>query len=103
MKKLIFLITTFLLFLNHSLALELNSKYAVLYNLNEEKIVYEENKDEVTSIASLTKIMTVLVALENESNLDKKVTISSLMFDGLEELGAYQIGLKNNQIVTLNL
>lgn len=83
-------------------AFELNSKYAVLYNLEEEKIMYEMNKDEPTSIASLTKIMTTLVAIENIENYEEKVTLKESMFTGLAQANAAVIGLKEGQTVSYN-
>ena len=83
-------------------AFELSSKKAVLYNMNENKIIYELNKDEKTSIASLTKIMTTLVAIENIDDYNKKVTINYEMLKGLAEENAAVIGLKVGQNVTYN-
>lgn len=102
MKKIIIIIFTFFLFTINVNALNLSSKNIVLYNLNEDKIIYEQNKDKKTSIASLTKIMTTLVAIENIDDYNKELTIKSTMFNGLAEQNAYVIGLKNNQIVTYN-
>ena len=83
-------------------ALEINSKYAVLYNLNDNTIIYDVNKDEKTSIASLTKIMTTIVAIEKIQDFEEKVTISDTMFTGLEEEGAATIGIKDGQTLTYN-
>lgn len=83
-------------------ALEINSKYAVLYNLNDGTVVYEKEKDEVTSVASLTKIMTTLVAIKNIKDFDEKVVMREEMFAGLREANAYVIGLKIGQKVTYN-
>lgn len=102
MKKLLFLICCLVFTMSNVYALEINSKYAVLYNLNDNQIIYEQNKDEKTSIASLTKIMTTLVAIENISDFNEKVTIKNSMFDGLYEANAAVIGLKHNQVVTYN-
>ena len=52
MKKLLCLFICLFVITNVQ-ALELNSKYAVLYNLNDNKIVNDLNKDEKTSIAAL--------------------------------------------------
>ena len=41
----------------------------VLYNLNDDSIIYEKNSEEKASIASITKIMTALVALDNIDDL----------------------------------
>lgn len=53
---------------------ELNSKYAYVYNIKEDRVMYEIDSKKEIPIASLTKIMTAIVAIEN-SNLDKEVTI----------------------------
>lgn len=83
-------------------ALELNSKYAVLYNLNEDKVIYELNKDDVVSVASLTKIMTTLVAVENIKDYNQEVILKEEMFFGLKEANAYVINLRVGQKVTYN-
>ncbi len=82
--------------------MELNSEYIVLYNLNDNQVVYEVQKDEMTSIASLTKIMTTLVAIEQISDYDQSIIIRKNMFVGLEEADAAVIGLKDKQKVTYN-
>ena len=46
-------------------ALDIKSNNAVLYNLNDDTIVFSKNAHEITKIASLTKIMTTIVAIEN--------------------------------------
>ncbi len=83
-------------------ALEINSKYAVLYHLEENRVIEEINKDEKTSVASLTKIMTALVAIHRIKNFDEQVQVEKSMFYGLKEENAYMIGLKENQKVTYN-
>ena len=45
----------------------------ILYNLNDDSIIYEKNSEERVSIASITKIMTPLVALENMDDLSDTV------------------------------
>ena len=71
-------------------------------NLTDNKILINENSNIKTSIASLTKIMTVLVAIENNENYEKKVTITSKMFKGLAEENLYQVGLRVGQTLTIN-
>lgn len=102
MKKILLSIIIFLVFITNVNALDLSSRHIVLYNMNEDKIIYELNKDEKTSIASLTKIMTTLVAIENIDNYDEKVKLTHNMFTGLEEANAAVIGLKSGQVVTYN-
>lgn len=102
MKKIILSIIIFFLITTNVRALDLSSEHVVLYNMNEDKIIYEINKDEKTSIASLTKIMTTLVAIENIQNYDEKVTLNYTMFTGLAEANAAVIGLRSGQVVTYN-
>lgn len=75
-------------------ALEIDSTNAILYNLNEDKVVFEKNSTEITSIASLTKIMTTIVAIENIDNLDEKITIKEKDFNGLYDasLAGFKVG-----------
>ena len=90
MKKVLSFLLIFILFIAKTSALELDisSKNAILYNLDNGEILYEKNADEKASIASLTKIMTALVALENIDNLDEQVIITKDDFEGLIEANA---------------
>lgn len=87
MKKVEYIILTIILMMPLTVkALEINdleSKNVIVYNLDESKIIYEQNAEEITSIASLTKIMTTLVAIENIEDLDKKITITESMLNGI--------------------
>lgn len=76
----------------------LESKQAILYNLNDDTIIYEKNSDVKTYVASLTKIMTSLVAIENISSLDDTVVIKSHDLQGLE--GYAKAGFKVGDKVT---
>ena len=80
--------------------LEISSKNALLYNLDEQKVLYEKNADESIAIASLTKIMTSVIAVENIKSLDEKVILLHQDFEGLEEANASVAGFKYGQIVT---
>lgn len=80
--------------------LTFDSKYAILYNLDTDELLYEYNANEVTSIASLTKIMTCIVAIENISNLDDKVKLNGNVFTGLVEAQASVAGFKYGEVVS---
>ena len=73
------------------------SKNIILYNMNDNNIIYEENSNEKVSIASLTKIMTAIVAIEN-CNLNDKVIITNKDFIGLD--GYAKVGFKVGDKVT---
>lgn len=61
---------------------EISAENVILYNLNDNTILYEKNSDEKVSIASITKIMTSIVALENIDDLNDYVTITLKDFNG---------------------
>lgn len=80
--------------------LDIYSKFAILYNMDDDIILYEKNSEERTSIASLTKIMTCIVAIENIDNLDQKIILKSDVFTGLAEAGASVAGFRVGENVT---
>lgn len=51
------------------------AKAAILYDASSGRVLFEKNAEEPMLIASLTKIMTAIIAIEN-GNLDEEVTIS---------------------------
>ena len=61
----IFVFLFLLLFTFKISALELNSEKYILYNLNENKVLLEKDSHVQTDIASLTKKMTILLAVEH--------------------------------------
>ena len=77
LSKILIMFLIFILLQSNLLAFEfnINSKEVVLINLNDQKIIYEQNANQKTYIASLTKIMTAIIALENISDLNTKVSI----------------------------
>ncbi len=75
-----------------ALALEapsLNGKAAVLVDLDSGRVLYGSNEDEERAVASLTKVMTVLLALEaldsGRISLEDMVTAQDDCQEGLEE------------------
>lgn len=102
MKKIFLLIISFFFLLFPVKAVEFNlySKNALLYNLDEEKVLFEKNSQDKVSIASLTKIMTAIVAIENISDLDEQVSLLAIDFDSLVEANASVAGFKIGQKVT---
>ena len=84
MKKILTFLLLFLLAPLFVFASEfdITGEYVVLYNLNDDEILYEQNSTEQTSIASITKIMTALVAMDNISDYDSIITITTADFEG---------------------
>ncbi len=62
----------------------INSKNAIVINLNNDEILYEKNKDEVINVASMQKIMTAIVGIENIDNMDESFVIPDDMFSNLD-------------------
>ena len=73
LKKII-LFLVFLLIPSNVFSLNDNSRSSVAIDVDSGRILYEKNKDERLLIASITKIMTCIVVLEN-CNLDEKVKV----------------------------
>ena len=96
---LLLLIMSFCINVN-AVEFELNSNHAILYNLNDNSVLYEKNSTDKTSIASLTKIMTGIVAIENIDNLDEKVKITNADYKGIWEANLATAGFKVGEEVT---
>ena len=76
MRKILFILITFFMFINvQALSLDLNSKNVYVYNLTEDKIMYDKDSKEEIKVASMTKIMTAILVIENNDNLDEVITI----------------------------
>lgn len=72
-------------------------KKIFVYNLDENKVLFEKNETEKTEVASLTKIMTAWIAVEKVP-LDQKIIITPEMLEGLEEFAV--VGLVSGQEIT---
>lgn len=75
------------------------AKAALLIDLNTNRVVYEQDADERIYPASLTKIMTCLIALEN-GNLSDVVTVSQSAMNDLDADSSVA-GLKVGEQLTL--
>ncbi len=100
MKKIYVIILTFFISISFVYAEEfdVSSKNIILYNLNDNTVLYNINEDAKVSIASLTKIMTSIVAIENINDLNEFVVIQNKDFEGLN--GYSKAGFKVNDKVT---
>lgn len=80
---------------------DLYSSNAILVNLDENQVLLEKNSEEMIYPASLTKMMTVLVAIEQISNLQDDIVLSQNIFNDLYEENASVAGFLPNEKVTL--
>ena len=78
---------------------ELNSKMVEVYDLTDQKVLYEIDSKEIASIASLTKIATTITAIETISNLEEEVTITRGILNTVQ-WDASKAGLKVGDQVT---
>lgn len=60
----------------HAIAPQIDAKAAFIMDFESGAILYEKNADQKMQIASITKLMTAIIALEN-TNFDEIVTISN--------------------------
>ena len=75
------------------------AKAAVLFSLNDSQVLFARNPHQEVSPASLTKIMTALVALQN-GRLDQVLTATNAV--KITETGAQLLGLKVGDKMTLD-
>ena len=97
MKKIILGILLFFIFISVK-GLDIKSNNAILYNMNDNKIIYEKNAYDKVQIASLTKIVTAITYIENNRDLATLVTIKYNMLTGLD--GYAKVGLKSGDRIT---
>lgn len=71
-----------------SIGSEVNANYAVVFDLDQGTILGEKNSSVTMNPASMTKVMTLLVAVENLPDLEKKITITQDIVDYVKARGA---------------
>lgn len=79
---------------------DLNSDYALLTRLSDGLVVYEQQTDEQAYPASLTKMMTAIVAIESIDDLETEITLSSDIFPPLREASASLAGFSAGETLT---
>lgn len=102
LKKLLILIIIILVSFTSKInakELSLISEKYIMYNLNDNKVILKKDENDKTQIASLTKIMTVLVAVENIEDYNTKIVITKDMIKDIK-WDVAKIGLKEGQTVT---
>lgn len=96
MKKISLIVLMCATMIIQSFALETSAKSAILYDADYGNVLYEKNADERLPIASTTKIMTAILAIEN-ADLDEVVTVKKAQV-GVEGTSLY---LKENEKITV--
>lgn len=88
----------------HDLAVSISSEKlispnAILVRLKDHSILMQKNSDEKIYPASLTKMMTAIVAIENLPDLNKKISLPVSMFQELYKADASMAGFQPGEEV----
>lgn len=78
---------------------KINSNYLVLIDTDSKEILSEQRSKEQIYPASLTKIMTAVIIIENIKDLEQSITISPNIFSDLYSQNASQAGFLPNETV----
>ncbi len=79
----------------------IDSSYAILINPSDNTIVAEKNPYTVVSPASMTKVLTILVAAEQVTNLDDTFTITREITDFAYQNDCSVVGFTDGETVTV--
>lgn len=82
-------------------SLNLNSKGAILIDANSGKILYEKNKDEKMPMASMTKMMSLLLIMENIEDGNLKYTDKVIISKNASSMGGSQVYLQEKEEYTV--
>ncbi len=80
---------------------DLYSDYYYLIDLDNGQIILDQGSEEMIYPASMTKMMTLIVGLENIENLQDRIVLDEDIFAGLYEENASMAGFYLNESVTL--
>lgn len=95
------LLVLLVLFLRQNVLLDTTSKHAILLDAQSGQILAQKRADERAAPASLTKMMTILLAIEAEPDLDKQVTLPDGIFPALQTENASMAGFAPGETVTV--
>ena len=75
---------------------KINSRHAIIYDRASKTIIWGKDETREVPMASTTKIMTAIVALENITNLNEKITVEKKAAG----IGGSRLGLKTGDEIT---
>lgn len=106
MRKLISLLICFLVLMGQFVPvqaeeLDLYSDYYYMVDMDNGQVILDQGSQDLIYPASMTKMMTLIVALENIENLEDRILLDKTVFDGLYEANASMAGFYLNETVTL--
>ncbi|MEG0077616.1 D-alanyl-D-alanine carboxypeptidase family protein [Anaerorhabdus sp.] len=80
---------------------EITSDYVYMFDRTTGQVFWDKGSTEKIYPASMTKIMTALVAIENITDFDQQVLIDETIMAGLKEAGASRAGFNVGDVVTM--
>ncbi len=83
-------------------SLKLHSEHYILISLDNGTVIFQKNPDKQCAPASLTKIATAAVVLENCKDLTAVVTASEQAIDSLKGTGSSNAGIKVGETFTVD-
>lgn len=81
--------------------LDLYSDYYYMVDMDNGQVILDQGSQDLIYPASMTKMMTLIVALENIENVEERILLDEAVFDGLYEANASMAGFYLNETVTL--
>lgn len=82
-------------------ALETESDIALLVSLDNDAVLYDKNADKRAAPASLTKIVTAVITIENCADLDEMVTVKQSSINAISGTNSSTAGLKVGEELTV--
>ena len=80
---------------DESIAPQVTAKSALVYDLTNEKVIYEKNTNMKLPMASITKLMTAIVAIDHKKKDDRYIVPAEAL------VGENTIGLSEGEIMSL--
>ena len=84
-----------------SLSSEIDANYAVVFDLDKGSILAEKNSSKTMNPASMTKVMSLLLFVENLPDQNKKLTITQDIVSFVQQRGASNCGFIVGEEVTV--
>ncbi len=81
--------------------LEPRSEIILLQSLEDDTVIFDKNAHRHTPPASLTKLVTAILTLENCTDLDAMVAVPQVVLDSLANTGSSNAGLKAGEKVSV--
>ncbi|MET1247720.1 serine hydrolase [Sporolactobacillus sp. STCC-11] len=83
--------------LSFSSSTRIHSRQAVLVSVSSKKVLFQKRGEEKAYPASLTKMMTAILAIEHYNDLQKTVRIPAQLYNSLNQSGASMAGFLPNE------